>query len=152
MAYCPVQKQLRVVFLKARLGPLLFLIYINDLPGSLGFSSARMFADLITLTASGESVLDAEVAINHDLANIKQCFSANKLSLNLVKTEYLLIGSRHNINNLFHAPKVHVGDMPIKRVEETKALGVYIDEYLSWNKHIEIFRRKSHPASGRSGN
>ena len=111
-----------------------------------------MFADDTTLTASGESVLDAEVAINHDLANIKQWLSANKLSLHLVKSEYLLIRSRHNINNLFHAPKVHVGDMPIKRVKETKALGVYIDEYLSWNKHIEIFRKKSHPASGRSGN
>ena len=134
------------------LGPLLFLIYINDLPGSLEFSSARMFAEDTTLTASGESVLDAEVAINHDFANIKQWLSmANKLSLNLVKTEYLLIGSRP-VNNLFHAPKVHVGDMPIKRVKETKALGVYIDEYLSWNKHIEIFRKKSHTASGRSGN
>ena len=43
------------------LGPLLFLIYINDLPGSLEFSSARMFADDTTLTASGESVLDADV-------------------------------------------------------------------------------------------
>ena len=116
MAYCPVQKKLRVVFLKARLGPLLFLIYINNLPGSLGFSSARMFADDTTLTASGESVLDAEVAINHDLANIKQCLSANKLSLNLVKTEYLLIGSRHNINNLFHAPKVHVVVLTLKRL------------------------------------
>ena len=49
--------------------------------------------------------------------------AANKLSLNLVKTEYLLIGSRHKINNLFHAPKVHVGDMPIKRVEEQRHLG-----------------------------
>ena len=74
------------------LGPLLFLIYINDLPGSLEFSFARMFADDTTLTACGESVLDAEVAINHDLANIKQWLSANKLSLNLVKTVYLLIG------------------------------------------------------------
>ena len=54
------------------LGPLLFLIYINDLPGSLEFSSVRMFADDTALAASGESVLDAEVAINHDLANIKQ--------------------------------------------------------------------------------
>ena len=87
-----------------------------------------MFADDTTLAASGELVLDAEVAINHDLANIKQWLSANKLSLNLVKTEYLLIGSRHNINNLFHAPKVHVGDIPIKRVKETKALGDIILE------------------------
>ena len=124
------------------LGPLLFLIYINELPGSLEFSFARMFADDTTLTASGESVLDAEVAINDDLANIKQWLSANKLSLNLVKTEYLLIGSRHNINNLFHAPKVHVGDIPIERLKETKALGVYIDEFLSWNKHIEVISKK----------
>ena len=114
------------VFLKAR-----FLIYINDLPGSLEFSSARMFADDTTLTASGESVLDAEVAINHDLANIKQWLSENKLSLNLVKTEYLLIRSRHNINNLFHAPKVHVGDIPIKRAKKQRHLGsVLMNIYL----------------------
>ena len=101
-----------------------------------------MFADDTTLTAFGESVLDAKVAIDHDLANIKQWLSANKLSLNLVKTEYFFIGSRHTINNLFHAPRVHVGDIPIKRVKETKALGVYIDEFLSWNKHIEVISKK----------
>ena len=37
---------------------------------------------------------------------------------------------------------MHVGDIPIKRVKETKALGVYIDEYLSWNKHIDIISKK----------
>ena len=92
------------------------------------------------LTASGESVLDAEVTLQN--ANIKQWLSASKLSLNLVKTEYLLIRLRHSINNLFHAPKVHVGDIPVKRVKETKALGVYIYEFLSWNKHIEVISKK----------
>ena len=109
-----------------------------------------MFADDTALTASGDSVLDAEVAINHDLGNIKQWLSANKLSLNLFKTEYLLIRSRHNINNLFHAPKVHVGDIPIKRVRETKALGVYADEFLSLNKHIKVISKKI--SLWRSGN
>ena len=71
MAYCPVQRQCVTCGIPegSILGPLLFLIYINDLPGSLEFSSATMFVDDTTLTASGESVLDAEVAINHDLAN-----------------------------------------------------------------------------------
>ena len=86
------------------------------------------------------------MAINHDLASIKQWLSANKLSSNLFKKEYSLIRSRHNINNLFHAPRVHVGDIPIKRVRETKALGVYIDEFLPWNKHIEVISKKSHMA------
>ena len=50
--------------------------------------------------------------------------------------------SRYNINNLFHAPKVHVSDIPIKRMKETKAFGVYIDEFLSWHKHIEVISKK----------
>ncbi|CAB4015864.1 Hypothetical predicted protein [Paramuricea clavata] len=97
------------------LGPLLFLIYINDLPNSLEYSSTRMFADDTTLTVSGKSIQDVEVAINHDLTNVKQWLTANRLSLNLVKTEYLLIGSRYNINNLLAAPNVFVGDTPIKK-------------------------------------
>ncbi len=54
------------------LGPLLFLIYINDLPRSLEYSSPRMFADDTTLTVSGKSIQEIKGAINHDLANVKR--------------------------------------------------------------------------------
>jgi hypothetical protein len=101
-----------------------------------------MFADDTTLTVSGKSLHDVEVAINHDLSNVNHWLCANKLSLNLVKTEYILIGSRHNINNILATPKVFVGDIPIKRVRETKALGVYIDEFLSWEKNIDKIAKK----------
>ncbi len=69
-----------------------------------------MFADDTNLTVSDncKSIQDAEVAISHDLTNVKQWLSANRLSLNLVKTEYLLIGSRNNINNLLAAPTVQM--------------------------------------------
>ncbi len=129
------------------LGPLLFLIYVNDLPNSLEYSSTRMFADDTALTVSGRSIQDVEVAINHDLTNVKQWLSANRLSLNLVKTEYLLIGSRYNINNLLAAPNVFVGDTPIKRVKETKALGVHIDEFLSWAARVITGRKNEHGQS-----
>ena len=76
------------------LAPLLFLIYINDLPDRLEYSSARTFACDTTLTASGETISDAEVAINHDLANVKQWLSANKLSLNLISCHYSLVNAR----------------------------------------------------------
>ena len=79
-----------------------------------------MFADDTTLTVSGKSIQEVEGAINHDLANIKRWLFSNKLSLNLVKTEYLLIGSRYNINNLLTAPNVYVGDTPINRVRVTR--------------------------------
>jgi hypothetical protein len=61
---------------------------------------------------------EVEVAINHDLANFKRWLSSDKLSLNLVKTEYLLIGSQYNIINLLTAPNVSIGEIPIRRVRD----------------------------------
>ncbi len=94
-------------------------------------------ADDLTLTASGKSVADVGVAINYDLANVKLWLSANKLSLNPIKTEFLLIGPPYKINNLSVVPNVYIGDVPVKRVRETRAVGVCIDEFLSWDKHID---------------
>ena len=101
-----------------------------------------MFADDTTLTVSGKSISDVEITINYDLVQVKGWLSANKLSLNVIKTEYLLIGSRHNVNNLSAVPKVFVGEVPIKRVRQTKALGVCIDVFLSWNEHINKISKK----------
>ena len=115
----------------AILGPLLFLIYINDFSNTLEYSSTKMIADDTTLTPSGKSISKLQMTITCDLANVKQWLPANKLSLNLIKTEYLLIGSRHNINNIFAVPVISVGDVPIKRVKETEALGFCIDEFSS---------------------
>ena len=125
------------------LGPLLFLIYVNDLSRSLEYSSPRRFVNDTTLTVSGKSMQEVEGAINHDLANVKRSLCPNKLSLNLVKTEYLLIGSRYNINNLLTVPNVYVGDTPINRVRVTKALEVHIDEFLSWEKHVDTIAKKA---------
>ena len=90
------------------LGPLLFLIYINDLPNCLQHSTVRMFADNTNITVSGKSIKEAEVAVNADLNNIREWLLPNRLSLNLLKTEYLLIGSRHNINTLEEQPRVFI--------------------------------------------
>ena len=121
------------------LGPLLFLVYINDLPRSLEYSSPRMFADDTTLTVSGKSMQEVEGAINHDLANVKRWLCSNKLSLNLVKDEYLLIGLRYNINNLLTAPNFYVGDTSINRVRVTKALeSILMSFYLGKNSHVDV--------------
>ena len=63
------------------LRPLLFLIYINDLPNCLEYSSTRMFANDTTSTTSGKYFNEAKAALSSDLDNIKEWLFANKLSL-----------------------------------------------------------------------
>ena len=124
------------------LGPLFFLVYINDLPNCLNYCTPRMFADDTTLPARGNSSQDLSFALNYDLNNVKGWLVANKLCLNLSKTEYMLIGSRHNINNLTENPCISVGDKHLKRVKVSESLGVYIDQFLSWDSHIEDLIKK----------
>ena len=76
------------------LGPLLFLLYINDLPECLDNTRPRLIADDTNLTASGESMNDIEIAVNSDLENLRNWLMANKLRLNVAKTEFMLIGPK----------------------------------------------------------
>ena len=64
-------------------GPLLFLLYINDLPECL--KRPRLFADDTKLTASSHSIADIKIAENSDLENLRHWLIANKLSLNVAK-------------------------------------------------------------------
>ena len=72
------------------LGPLLFIIYINDLPNCLEQATPKMFADDTSLTAVGKTLNEAEEIANKDLNNVKAWLSSNKLSLNIAKTEYIV--------------------------------------------------------------
>jgi hypothetical protein len=73
------------------LGPLLILLYINDLPECLKNTRPRLFADDTNLTASSYSIDDIEIAVNSDLENLRNLLMANKLSLNVAKTKFMLI-------------------------------------------------------------
>ena len=79
------------------LGPLLFLLYINDLPNCLQHSQPRMYADDTSIPFAGRPSSDVDEinsCINLDLERIRVWLAANKLTLNMTKTEFLLIGSK----------------------------------------------------------
>ena len=82
------------------LGPLLFLLYINDLPECLHEAAPRLFSDDTNLTVAGDSIEEVELAMNNDLLSVHTGLLANKLSLNASKTEFILIGSNHRLKNL----------------------------------------------------
>ena len=75
------------------LGPLLFLLYINDLPQCLNFSHPRMYADDTSITYAGKDLNEIDDYLNKDLKSVETCLSSNKPTLNLTKTEFLIITS-----------------------------------------------------------
>ena len=81
----------------SNLGPLLFLIYINDLPNCLSTASPRMFADDTNVSLASTTLHELENVLNQELQNLNIWLKVNKLSLNIAKTEYMIIGSRQRL-------------------------------------------------------
>lgn len=130
------------------LGPLLFLIYINDLPSCLKYSKARMFADDTTVTTADKSIIKMIQNANSDLANLREWLLANKLSLNLGKTEQMFIASDDNLNKICDSASIYLANKPLRKVRKSKSLGIFIDERLSWSVHIDTVAKKVSSAIG----
>ena len=119
------------------IGPLLFLIYINDLPNCLREATPRMYADDTSITIASNSVAQIEEVLNHELGNLSEWLIANRLSLNVAKTEVMLVGSRQKLATTSDQTFVtQIDDQEITRVSHTKSLGVTIDQNLTWSIHV----------------
>ena len=86
-----------------------------------------MFADDTNLTYASNNIYDINNKFNEDLANVAEWLSANKLTLNQSKTEFMLIGSRQRIKTLQTVPLLAINCVPVRQVVHTKSLGTYID-------------------------
>ena len=127
----------------SNLGPLLFLIYINDLPNCLNAASPRMFADDTNISFAAPTLSELENVLNRELRNVNLWLKVNKLSLNIAKTECMVIGSRQRLNvNTDGNINIAINDQPIKKVKETETLGLVIDQHLAWSKHVEEKSKK----------
>ena len=134
------------------LGPLLFLIYINDLPFSLQKCHVSMYADDTAISLSSKSIDDLQNDLNLDLLNLQDWLHANKLSLNVVKTQSLIIGSGPSIRMIENQPDAppsfSIGDQDIEMITNTRYLGAQIDSKLNWGKHIDTIKTKANRALG----
>ena len=133
----------------SNLGPLLFLVYINDLPNCLTSASPRIFADDTNITFAASTLIDLENAVNLELRNLQRWLITNRLSLYIAKTEFMVIGSNQRIHALSNNQiDIEIDGKSIKRVKEAKSPGLFIDEHLSWTKHIEEISKKISSAIG----
>ena len=131
------------------LGPLLFLIYINDLPNSIGLGHSRMYADDTSISFAAQTKHELQTLINRELSNVNIWLKSNKLSLNVAKTEFMTIGSRQRLMTQANAPiDIHIESSKIKQVSKTKSIGVIIDETLSWAEHVNYISKKISSAIG----
>ena len=117
------------------LGPLFFLIYINDLVYSIKSASIQMYADDTVLYVTGEDSRTATVQLQADLDRLVKWCRANKLSLNAKKTKQMVFGTRYQIKK-FRGDKLHVDGKAIQRVPSFKYLGLILDPTLSFNLQI----------------
>ena len=115
------------------LGPLLFLVYINDLNVAIHFSSTTHFADDTCLLLHGTNPKKMTKQMNIDLKLLRNWLRANKISLNASKTELLIFRSvRKNID---YDMRIKIDGKRIFPSSFVKYLGLYVDEHLNWSYH-----------------
>ena len=121
------------------LGPLLFLIYINDLFQVCKSTSPFLFSDDSNLFLSGNDPQVIQDTMNVELKNISEWLKANKLSINIKKTHYMLFP---NINRSQPSIQIEIDNQKIMYTTKTKLLGVVIDHKLNWKDHISYISDK----------
>ena len=124
----------------SNLGPLLFLLYINDLANVSATLHFILFADDTNIFYSNQSCTSLMEIVNLELTLISQWFVANRLTLNVEKTNFINFKSHRKIKPVNLA--LTLEGSPICQVDSTKFLGVFLDQHLSWKTHINYISQK----------
>ena len=119
------------------------MIYINDLSYVLENSDSNLYADDTSVSAADELLTEAQRKINADLETVGMWLYANKLSANLVKTEYMIVASVPKLQSTSFSPLIRLDGKPIKRVLKTDYLGLIIDDKLSWEEYKNLIQKDS---------
>ena len=124
------------------LGPLLFLIYINDIPKSSKLFNFLMYADDTTLYCCLEDIdsINKEQVLNSELKSVHLWLSANKLTLNVNKSKFMLF-SKHK-NTQLPELNLQINNSNIQSTSEFNFLGLHINTKLNWDTHVNVIGNK----------
>ncbi len=120
------------------LEPLLFTVYVNDLPLSLEKAETDMCADDTTIWESGTNCVDIELTLDSELSKVVDWLTLNNMKPNIEKAKYMVISTAQKLH---HSPRnsmdLYLNGTKLNKTDEEKLLGVMIDSNLSWNQHID---------------
>ena len=122
------------------LGPLLFLLYVNDIVEVSSVLLPILYSDDTSLFLIGKNINVLIHNMNYELAKVLQWLNCNKLSLNIKKSQYIVFRSIKNYPNEINTVKIN--NQTLNKVKSTKFLGVIIDEFLNWAEHINTVKTK----------
>ena len=122
------------------LGPKLFILYINDMVDVSNIFKFIIFADDTNLFCTSKDIVSWSVTICNELMKLEKWFALNKLSLNISKTNYMIFCKSQVEQNI----QISFGNKLINKENETKFLGVIIDDQLNWHSHIKQIVSKLH--------
>ena len=121
------------------LGPILFLIYINDLACVCTNVFSIFFADDSNIFKNGKDLLEIQKVMNEELLEISLWLNVNKLFMNVSKTQFMLFSGKKYVD---HPVNIKIDDCSLTQVHSSKFLGVIIDDRLTWKDHIIYVSKK----------
>ena len=125
------------------LGPLLFLMFINDLPVACKNSIVDMFADDTTLSVHNSSVDVVFSTLTDDLLNVNTWCENNRMAINVTKTKSMYLSSKHKLQYIqTSVHPIQLKNDQISCSTEEKLLGVTLDSLLSFDSHINNVLKK----------
>ena len=125
------------------LGPLLFLIFVNDLSNSTKVLDPVLFADDTNLFCSDNNIRTLFETANQELIQINDLFLVNKLSLNVEKTKYMLFQKCTDQENIpLKLPLLQLNSNIIEREHSLQFLGLILYEHFTWKKHVQLIENK----------
>ena len=129
------------------LGPLLFLIYMNDILHVTDYFDSILYANETSLYSKIQAPVTSPIDINDELSGVYNWLAVNKLSLNIKETKYMIF---HAINKHIDGSvtPVPIDKIPIERVSNFNFLGLNLNENMSWKSHIDITANKIKKLSG----
>ena len=120
------------------LGPKLFILYINDICEALVKMKCVLFADDTSLYSSGADLGRLLHEVESDLKILNKWFDINKLSLNISKTNFIIFGNKKTYVPI----NLTINGIKLEQTNQTKFLGIIIDNKLTWKPHIDTLKRK----------